>query len=453
MVREEQRVQVLFQSENFVIINKPADLRMDGDFDTTVEKVLQRMLGKPTKWVHQLDYATSGVLCVALNRQAAAQATAAFERRQTQKVYLAVLEGHLNPYDWPLKEFAPVPQPIPYSPKSSKKRKTMPNERSETWQDRALHQSLDLYYEALTKLIQCPDTIVVSQPQEKDSVCEQLRAISKHSKLDFEKNKKLRKQLRKLVSSCGIQIPSIVEEDVKASIVSNMASEESHIEDGIMIEEGDDDSLDWRKYGTIYREERSLDDANTDSFFDCTLRDALQSHAEGSIITTDAKGKNVIVSNKERKAVDVLHVDIPIADGHADNFCMSLGKGSEALPGRSARTEITVLEHGHHQSSPVTKVLLRPISGRRHQLRLHSLATGHGILGDFTYGRGHGDGLSPPADRMMLHAFRLSLDLSGCIKKRDEELCDGGKIEGNSQDPFVFIKGCNSNSMRDFCPS
>jgi hypothetical protein len=32
----------------------------DGEFDVTVEKMLQKYLQKQTKWVHQLDYATSG---------------------------------------------------------------------------------------------------------------------------------------------------------------------------------------------------------------------------------------------------------------------------------------------------------------------------------------------------------------------------------------------------------
>jgi hypothetical protein len=33
----------------------------------------------------------------------------------------------------------------------------------------------------------------------------------------------------------------------------------------------------------------------------------------------------------------------------------------------------------------VTKVLLRPVTGRRHQLRLHCYCLGHPIVGDYTY--------------------------------------------------------------------
>lgn len=52
---------------------------------------------------------------------------------------------------------------------------------------------------------------------------------------------------------------------------------------------------------------------------------------------------------------------------------------------------------------PATKVLLKPLTGRRHQLRLHLSHMGHTIVGDFTY--------SNRRDvwpyRMFLHAHRL----------------------------------------------
>ena len=43
---------------------------MNGDFNVTVEKLLLKWLPGITiasmKWIHQLDYATSGVLCIGL---------------------------------------------------------------------------------------------------------------------------------------------------------------------------------------------------------------------------------------------------------------------------------------------------------------------------------------------------------------------------------------------------
>nr|XP_045594006.1 RNA pseudouridylate synthase domain-containing protein 1-like isoform X2 [Procambarus clarkii] len=54
---------------------------------------------------------------------------------------------------------------------------------------------------------------------------------------------------------------------------------------------------------------------------------------------------------------------------------------------------------------PATKLLLKPITGRRHQLRIHLSESGHTIVGDFTYSNRHD--LSP--FRMFLHAYRLVL--------------------------------------------
>lgn len=83
---------------------------------------------------------------------------------------------------------------------------------------------------------------------------------------------------------------------------------------------------------------------------------------------------------------------------------MMLGAGSAVSPGRASHTEVTVFEHGMYRGLPVSKVLLRPISGRRHQLRLHTMAIGHPIVGDATYGCDEG---SEGPTRMMLHAYRL----------------------------------------------
>jgi len=70
---------------------------------------------------------------------------------------------------------------------------------------------------------------------------------------------------------------------------------------------------------------------------------------------------------------------------------------------RDARTKLLVLERGLFRNKPATKVLLSPITGRRHQLRVHCDYLGHTIVGDFTYSN-RKDVLSP---RMFLHAHRL----------------------------------------------
>jgi tRNA pseudouridine32 synthase/23S rRNA pseudouridine746 synthase len=70
--------------------------------------------------------------------------------------------------------------------------------------------------------------------------------------------------------------------------------------------------------------------------------------------------------------------------------------------GRAAQTDWEVEERREDR----TRVRLRPITGRSHQLRLHLKVIGHPILGDDLY--------APPevqamADRLLLHAERLEL--------------------------------------------
>lgn len=81
----------------FVVVNKPADVRMDGDFPHTVESLIHRALAVDKagglRFVQRLDYATSGVLLAALSRPAAAVAGAQFEARTAAKRYLALVHG------------------------------------------------------------------------------------------------------------------------------------------------------------------------------------------------------------------------------------------------------------------------------------------------------------------------------------------------------------------------
>uniref|UniRef100_A0A8B9WZ87 RNA pseudouridine synthase domain containing 1 n=1 Tax=Bos mutus grunniens TaxID=30521 RepID=A0A8B9WZ87_BOSMU len=86
-------------------------------------------------------------------------------------------------------------------------------------------------------------------------------------------------------------------------------------------------------------------------------------------------------------------------------------------------TELVVLEHGLYAGDPVSKVLLQPLTGRTHQLRVHCSALGHPIVGDLTYGQALGQEDQP--FRMMLHAFYLRIPTSAeCV-----EAC--------TPDPFV----------------
>lgn len=59
-----------------------------------------------------------------------------------------------------------------------------------------------------------------------------------------------------------------------------------------------------------------------------------------------------------------------------------------------------------NRETNVTRVELKPETGRSHQLRVHMLKIGHAILGDRFYGT---DAVIARADRLQLHALDLSL--------------------------------------------
>uniref|UniRef100_A0A8D0GIJ1 Pseudouridine synthase RsuA/RluA-like domain-containing protein n=1 Tax=Sphenodon punctatus TaxID=8508 RepID=A0A8D0GIJ1_SPHPU len=107
------------------------------------------------------------------------------------------------------------------------------------------------------------------------------------------------------------------------------------------------------------------------------------------------------------------------AEGMTHMMCIEGTEGCENP--KPCQSELIVLEHGLYGGDPVTKVLLQPLTGRTHQLRVHCSAAGHPIVGDFTYSLKKD---SSPY-RMMLHAYYLRIPTS-------KEL-----IEVSAPDPFI----------------
>ncbi|XP_026559774.1 RNA pseudouridylate synthase domain-containing protein 1 isoform X1 [Pseudonaja textilis] len=106
-------------------------------------------------------------------------------------------------------------------------------------------------------------------------------------------------------------------------------------------------------------------------------------------------------------------------EGLTHMMCIEGTDGCESP--KPCRSELIVLEYGLYSGEPATKVLLQPLTGRTHQLRVHCSAIGHPIVGDFTYSFKKD---SAPY-RMMLHAYYLCIPTS-------KEL-----IEVSAPDPFV----------------
>ncbi|KAL1138904.1 hypothetical protein AAG570_008966, partial [Ranatra chinensis] len=105
-------------------------------------------------------------------------------------------------------------------------------------------------------------------------------------------------------------------------------------------------------------------------------------------------------------AGEILDVTVPIGEAASETsgshmMCTNTGS-NECLSARWAHSRLLVIGRGMYGGYPATKVLLRPVTGRRHQLRVHCTHIGHTIVGDFTYSRRK----DVQPHRTFLHAFR-----------------------------------------------
>jgi tRNA pseudouridine32 synthase/23S rRNA pseudouridine746 synthase len=91
-------------------------------------------------------------------------------------------------------------------------------------------------------------------------------------------------------------------------------------------------------------------------------------------------------------------INIPIIKD-ADNF--PLQKVCHQT-GKKAVSQYQIISY--NQTNNTTKVLFKPITGRTHQLRIHSREIGHSIIGCDLY---DAEQSYLKADRLMLHASRL----------------------------------------------
>jgi len=95
-------IPVLFEDEDLLIVNKPADLLShptDKIVDNTVLGLLRHCRPDLPKLhlLHRLDRETSGVLALAKNAKTARAWTKHMENHRIQKEYIAIVRGHLSP--------------------------------------------------------------------------------------------------------------------------------------------------------------------------------------------------------------------------------------------------------------------------------------------------------------------------------------------------------------------
>ena len=82
-----------------------------------------------------------------------------------------------------------------------------------------------------------------------------------------------------------------------------------------------------------------------------------------------------------------------------------------ASEGKAAKTEMQVVE----RFPGATLIEAKPVSGRTHQIRVHTQHVGHPILGDSKYQNDQSQAISATADlkRLFLHAKAIAFELDG----------------------------------------
>ncbi len=92
-------IEIIYEDEDFVVLNKPAGLLTIPDrFSRAIPNlydILTERYGKIFV-VHRLDKETSGVICFAKNEESYSDLSEKFEEHDVNKVYLALITGHLR---------------------------------------------------------------------------------------------------------------------------------------------------------------------------------------------------------------------------------------------------------------------------------------------------------------------------------------------------------------------
>lgn len=95
-------------------------------------------------------------------------------------------------------------------------------------------------------------------------------------------------------------------------------------------------------------------------------------------------------------------IDLPMR-GDPDNRPKQV---IDHVQGKHAQTQWCRQRFENHATERLSRLLLRPVTGRTHQLRVHCMALGHPIVGDRLYNESEYES----TERMMLHAERLEFN-------------------------------------------
>lgn len=95
----DDEIKIIYQDEHLLLINKPGILlSLSGKHPLNKDSVHFRLVKDYplATMVHRLDFGTSGIMLVALNKSVNAHLTKQFQTRSVVKYYTALLQGHLE---------------------------------------------------------------------------------------------------------------------------------------------------------------------------------------------------------------------------------------------------------------------------------------------------------------------------------------------------------------------
>jgi len=434
---------ILFHDEYYLAINKPPDVRMDGPYSASILKLLLYQFpppslstlkeGNPTLFMekislahkhcdipdfcfrspHQLDYATSGVLLFAKTRHTAAIACKAFQNRTTIKEYVALVHGHISFHTCH----------IPCLPIQSLEGWQQGTIESKFRNSRKNKKTDDITYRHL------PTSIIFDQWKS------QYRSQTNH----HNKRKKIPHESLSLIElSQTIQLPQI---PIPFDQLMNLVWKQVKDHHPTVFYYFDLLACEYNKvlqgqHEKKEKEQLLLHDPNRSNLLPPFFR--IQGEEENSfyIHVSLAEIHNQFKVKADFRCIEkwnqtcdpsyIIHNGVPNENNQKDTGYMD-----DTLY-RPALTRCTILQTSEYNGLPISKVVLQPRTGRRHQLRVHMATCGHPIFGDATYEKNilvqdpndktHGRITS---SRMCLHAHKLSIPLT-----------DGKRFEFVAPDPF-----------------
>lgn len=153
-------------------------------------------------------------------------------------------------------------------------------------------------------------------------------------------------------------------------------------------------------------------------FADARLLHRLDLGTSGIMLVALNKSANGLLT-KQFQAKSINKTYTAILQGHiaqaVGRISAPIAKGEFPLQkicaatGKAAHSDYTLLSHDliAPNQTPISRVLFTPLTGRTHQLRIHSRELGHPILGCDLYAN---DAAFLLTNRLMLHATTLAFD-------------------------------------------